>query len=189
MKSNTFFGQASKTPFSLFASLHFLNRKETQFFQLLQVHYNARCRFIKIAICFLIFMLCGMQTTTYAQISGAVFRDFNGNGVKDNSATFNEPFVANITVKAYNTVGALIATQTSAITGTTTNYAFPVSGANSIASGTAVRLEFSGTGAYDFTTAKGAANATDVQFVTAPSTTASFAFHITRRLKSISLFL
>ena len=38
---------------------------------------------------------------TKAQISGTVFRDFNGNGVKDNSASFNEPFIQGITAKEY----------------------------------------------------------------------------------------
>lgn len=35
-----------------------------------------------------------------AQISGTVFRDYNGNGIKNNSASFNEPFVQGVTVKA-----------------------------------------------------------------------------------------
>ena len=37
-----------------------------------------------------------------AQVSGVVYRDFNSNGVKNNTASYNEPGVAGITVKAYD---------------------------------------------------------------------------------------
>jgi hypothetical protein len=42
---------------------------------------------------------------TSAQISGKVFRDFNANGMKDNSASYNEPFVGGVTVIAYPAIG------------------------------------------------------------------------------------
>ncbi len=41
-------------------------------------------------------------------LSGVVFRDFNGNGTKDNTASFNEPFVSGITVKVYNAINAQV---------------------------------------------------------------------------------
>ena len=47
-----------------------------------------------------------------AQVSGTVFRDFNANGVKDNSATFNESFVAGVTVKAYDASGSEVGSTT-----------------------------------------------------------------------------
>jgi len=98
-----------------------------------------------------------------AQISGTVFRDFNGNGTKDNSASFNEPFVQGITVKAFPATGAA---QT-----TTTNS----SGAYSFAGLTLpVRIEFSGFLTGDFPAPVGSGNSSSVQFYNAPSSVANF---------------
>ena len=55
-----------------------------------------------------------------AQVSGTVFRDFNGNGTKDNTATFNEIGLAGITITAYDASGALVGSATSAADGTYT---------------------------------------------------------------------
>jgi SdrD B-like domain/Secretion system C-terminal sorting domain len=116
--------------------------------------------------------LLAINLTTEAQVSGIVFRDFNGNGTRQNtSGTFVEPVVSGIVINAYNTSDALVATQTTSTAGT---YTFPASGANSIASGAAVRLEFviPITGVcglnpfFDFSTFKGTGNGTSVQFVT-----------------------
>lgn len=123
---------------------------------------------------FTVLMLLFLCSKANSQISGSVFRDYNANGIKNNSASFNEPFVSGITVNAYNSAGTLIATTTTAGT-SAPNFSFPASGANSIASGTAVRLEFVGLSASDNPSFSGTGNATHVQFVTAPSTTANFA--------------
>jgi SdrD B-like domain/Secretion system C-terminal sorting domain len=120
-----------------------------------------------VALCMLAFNI-----STQAQISGTVFRDFNGNGTRQNTAgTFVEPVVSGIVVNAYNTLDALIATQTTAATGA---YTFPASGANSVANGIVVRLEFiiPATGvcglspSFDYSSFKGTGNGTSVQFVT-----------------------
>jgi hypothetical protein len=50
-----------------------------------------------VALCMLAF-----NFTTQARISGTVFHDFNGNGIKENTATFHKTFVANVTVKGFN---------------------------------------------------------------------------------------
>jgi SdrD B-like domain len=94
-------------------------------------------------------------TTSQAQISGVVFRDFNGNGAKDNSATFNEPFVNGVTVKA------TLPNNTSFTTTTTGSgaYTFTVT---QIPAGTQVRIEFSGLGLGDFSSFNGTGNATSV---------------------------
>ena len=76
-----------------------------------------------------------------AQISGTVYRDFNANGVKDASATFNEIGLAGVTVKAYNSTNTLVGTTTSAASGT---YSF--SGLT-----LPLRIEFSGFVTGDFT--------------------------------------
>ncbi len=105
-----------------------------------------------------------------AQVSGTVFRDFNGNGVKNNSATFNEPFVAGVTVKAFNSANVQLgATKTTDAVGA---YSFTVV---EIPAATAVRIEFSGLASADFTSANGAGNGTNVQFVTAPNASTNFA--------------
>jgi trimeric autotransporter adhesin len=118
-------------------------------------------------------------TVASAQVSGTVFRDFNGNGTKDNTTTFNESGAPNIIVTAYNTAGTAIASFKTGATGT---YAIPatgtaytaVLGSNTgfVASGTAVRLEFTNLATGEYSSAAGG---TSVQFVTAPVTTADFA--------------
>ena len=105
---------------------------------------------------------------TKSQISGTVFRDFNGNGVKDNSALFNEPFVQGVTVKATLTGGAFFTTITDAVGA----YSFTV---GQIPVTSAVRVEFSGLGLGDYTALKGAGNSTNVTFVTAPATLVNYA--------------
>ncbi len=109
---------------------------------------------------FSVFLFAALNAN--AQISGKVFRDFNANGTKENSTNYNETFEAGIVVNAYSTTGTLLATQTTVATGTTSNYGFPATGTNSIASGTAVRLEFVLPSAY-FPTAGSSGNTT-VQF-------------------------
>ena len=118
----------------------------------------------------LVFVLTCLAITslTQAQISGTVFRDFNGNGVKDNSATFNEPFVAGITVLA------TLANGTSFTTSTNTSGAFSFT-VGQIPAASQVRIEFSGLTAGDYSALKGAGNGTDVQFATAPSATVNYA--------------
>ncbi len=53
----------------------------------------------------------------HAAITGTVFRDYNQNGQRDNSATFVEPFAQGIQVTAYDAGGASVATATSSSTG------------------------------------------------------------------------
>lgn len=94
-------------------------------------------------------------------LSGVVFRDFNGNGTKDNTASFNEPFVSGITVKVYNAINAQVGpTKTTDASG-----AFSFSTAE-ISNGTAVRVEFSGLGTGDYSSFTGTLNSSNVQFVT-----------------------
>lgn len=105
---------------------------------------------------------------TRAQVSGTAFRDFNGNGIKDNSASFNEPFVQGITVKATLSNGTFF----TAITNATGDYSFT---AVQIPAASAVRIEFSGLGTGDYPALKGTGNGTSVNFVTAPATLVNFA--------------
>lgn len=50
---------------------------------------------------------------TQAQISGTVYRDFNGNGTRQNASPNFEPGVAEIIIKAYDSSGVLISSDTS----------------------------------------------------------------------------
>ena len=97
---------------------------------------------------YLLMVLLGTITAlkTNAQISGTVYQDFNGNGVRDNipATATTAPIVdfptIGIIVRAYNSSEVLIASQTTSIAGT---YTFPVgSGLNQIPLNTQVRLEF-----------------------------------------------
>ena len=99
-----------------------------------------------------------------AQVSGTVFRDYNGNGVKDNTASFNEPFVQGVTVKATLVNGNSFTATTNAAGA----YSFTV---GQIPAASAVRIEFSGFATGDYPAFKGTGNTTNVAFVTAPSTT------------------
>lgn len=106
-----------------------------------------------------------------AQVSGIVFRDFNGNGIRNTGATFNEPTVSGITVKAYDATGTLLATKVTTLTG----YSF---NATEIPSGTDVRLEFSGWSLnVDFPAPFGTDNGTNVQFAKSPATNFNFAIN------------
>lgn len=124
-----------------------------------------------VAFSCILLILATFSQQTFAQISGTVFRDYNANGAKNNSASYNEPGANGITVKAYNSLGILLGTTSSSATGSYsfTNIQVPAA--------TKVRLEFSGWQTADFPAAFGANNKTNVQFATAPSTTADFAIN------------
>ncbi len=66
-----------------------------------------------------------------AQVTGSIFRDFNGNGVRDT----NEPLVPGVVVNVYNAANTLCATATSS-GATAPNYSAPGCGT------AAVRVEF-----------------------------------------------
>jgi hypothetical protein len=100
-----------------------------------------------------------------AQVSGIVFRDFNANGVKDNTSTFNEVGLAGVTVTAYNTAGTAVGTATSASDGT-----YTITGVSG-----AVRVEFTGLPTAYYSSKSGG---TSVQFVTAPVSGVNFAANV-----------
>ncbi len=118
--------------------------------------------FFNIKKCVFVLFLFMLHSSISAQISGTVFRDYNLDGVKNNSAVYNEPFEAGINVKATLPSGVSFTTTTN-IAG---SFSFT---AIQIPTGTKVRLEFYGLKAGDFSSLSGAAGNTDVQFVTAPN--------------------
>ncbi len=107
-------------------------------------------------------------TSLNAQISGYVFRDFNANGAKNNSATFNEPFVQGVTVKVTLSGGTFFTTSTNS------SGAYSFSAAQ-VPAGTKVRMEFSGLATGDYSSAAGSGNGSNVQFVTAPGSSINYA--------------
>jgi hypothetical protein len=126
---------------------------------------------LRSAVCFTFIL---QAVTATSQITGTVFRDYNGNGTRQNASGYAEPGAGGVIIRAYNSIDVLIATQTSSsATVTSGQYAFPASGANSIPNGMAVRLEFiipsSGTcvvnNAYDFSSQSGAVYGTAIRFV------------------------
>jgi Secretion system C-terminal sorting domain/SdrD B-like domain len=112
----------------------------------------------------ILLILC---TNLSAQISGTVFRDYNGDGIR-NTGTFNEPFVSGITVKATITNGSNFTTTTNVLG----YYNFT---AIQIPSGTDVRIEFLNLAIGDFSGFSGVGNKTNVQFITTPNSSVNFA--------------
>jgi Secretion system C-terminal sorting domain/SdrD B-like domain len=121
---------------------------------------------------FLVIFLIASQLSAIAQISGIVFRDYNGNGLKSTL----EPGAGGIIIKAYNSADILLISTTSNTQG---DYSIPVT------VGTAVRLEFviptsgscSSLASLDFSALSGAAYGSSVQFVTAPVTNINYAIN------------
>jgi len=116
-------------------------------------------RFLALAkfICLMCF-----ASYSFAQVSGTVYQDFNGNGLKDNSATFNEVGLRGVTVIATNSAGtALTVTYTG--NGTSTN----TTGEYSVAGGTLgqIRLEFIMPDGHTFAS-KGGVSGTSIMFPT-----------------------
>ena len=130
----------------------------------------------------LAFFVLTLGTVANAQITGTVFRDYNGDGVQQTSTIYTENGINGITVNAYNNLDVLIASRVTNASGV---YNFPATGTASIASGTQVRLEFiiptTGCEAntlIDYAAIRGAAYGSNVQFKTAgTSTVANFAIN------------
>jgi SdrD B-like domain/SprB repeat len=104
----------------------------------------------------------------HAQISGFVFRDFNANGQKDNSASFNEVNLAGITIRAFDSNGTQVGSTISANNGTYsfTGLTLPL------------RIEFSGFSSVDFSSASGTDNKSSIQFYTSASASANFGVNL-----------
>jgi SdrD B-like domain len=108
---------------------------------------------------FLMFSMIGFSS--FGQVSGTVFRDFNSNGTKQATATFTEPGVAGISVKAFNAAGTQVGTTaTTASDGT-----YTIAGVSG-----PVRIEFTNLPSAYFSGPVGSLSNTSVQFLTAPST-------------------
>ncbi|MBL7787755.1 MAG: hypothetical protein JNM36_17740, partial [Chitinophagales bacterium] len=127
--------------------------------------------FLKKTILLSLNLLC-FSAYTYAQVSGTVFRDFNANGIKDNTSPFNEIGLAGVTVTAYNTVGTSVGTATSAANGT-----YTIAGVSG-----AVRVEFTVETLsncldtnIDYPSGGGGSYGSSVQFVNAPISSVNFA--------------
>ncbi|AUD00425.1 putative Ig domain-containing protein [Spirosoma pollinicola] len=102
-----------------------------------------------------------MQAQT---ITGTVFRDFNSDGAKDNTANFVEPGVGGVTVTAYNAAGASVGT-------TTTSSAAATLGQYTLTTGAGqFRVEFTSLPASNYDSFKGTGSGTSVQFVSGGST-------------------
>lgn len=105
-------------------------------------------------------LLLFLSISSYAQVSGTVFKDFNANGTKENTPTYNEVGMVGVVVNATNPAGAAL---TVAYTGggTSTN----TTGVYTVTGGTAaqIRLEFVMPDSYTFASS-GASGGTTVMF-------------------------
>ena len=142
-----------------------------------------------------VLVLCLFSFSAQAQVSGKVFKDYNGNGTQGTAAPNLEVGVPGIFVNAYNSADVLLASYTTNATG---NYAIPNSGAayngtqgsntGFIAANTDVRIEFVvpntttlGSNTYQgFAAPSGSANASSVQFVKASATATNVSFAINK---------
>ena len=105
-----------------------------------------------------------------AQVGGTVFQDYNANGTRQTSAPI-EPTASGITVTAYLPNGSTVVTTTNAAGA----YAFT---AAQIASGTQVRLEFTGFPNSMFSGFNSAQSKSAEQFVTAGGGAVNFAVNV-----------
>lgn len=70
---------------------------------------------------YLVLVICALSFfNAHAQITGVVYKDFNGNGSRQTSAPNNEPGVAGIIVNAYNNANSLVESVVSGGDGTYT---------------------------------------------------------------------
>ncbi len=109
--------------------------------------------------------LTAPSTCTGSDIAGIVFRDYNANGNRENTATTTEPFIGDITVAAYNNAGTLV--DSCRTTSSTGAYGLTV------AAGTHVRLEFIGVPGYLEPSISGAGGASSSTVVFVTSTAAN----------------
>jgi len=139
----------------------------------------------------ILFILC--TTAVNAQVSGTVFRDFNGDGIQTtNQPGLNEPGLEGVIINVYNTSNQIIASYVSGANGA---YSVPsgggayngTEGSNTgmVPAGAAVRVEFVIPPAIadncglkagaDFSGFNGAAYGSSVQFVTGGAENINFA--------------
>lgn len=118
----------------------------------------------------LIILMLGIHANVCSQVSGTVFRDYNGNGTQD----AGEPGVGGIVANAYNSADALSGSATTAAAGT-----YTITGVTG-----AVRVEFvipaNGCLAIrgqDYSALNGATYGTSVRFLTAPATGVNYAIN------------
>ena len=120
-----------------------------------------------------VLLLLFVWTNTEAQISGTVFRDFNGNGTKESG----EPLVAGILVKAYDATGAQCGT-----TQTTNSAAAPNYSLGGCSGQVRIEFEIPASGCLvantiDFTALNASVYGSSVQFVSSNSTNINFSIH------------
>jgi len=93
------------------------------------------------------------------QVSGTVFRDFNGNGIRDTWNSVLEPSIGNVTIKAYNTSG----NEVGSVTSGPTNGSYSFSALSGM-----IRLELELPGMeYDGAFGTGNGNKSTIRFVNA----------------------
>ncbi|PWK29486.1 SprB-like repeat protein, partial [Arcicella aurantiaca] len=132
-----------------YVRIYFCNRKNKL------IHY--------VSSILILLLLNLMSNTVQAQVGGKVFKDFNANSAQETSTAFTEPGIAGVTVTAYNTAGAVVGTATTATDGS-----YTITGASGN-----LRIEFTNFPVGIYEGPLGAGSQTSVQFVTAPTTTAS----------------
>lgn len=131
-------------------------------------------KFINLSFkCLAILFAVSFSFAVNGQISGSVFRDFNGDGVKSE----NEPYVPGVIVTAYGVDGQSCATSTTSSLGDGSNYNLNGCGDQP------VRVEFTipeGVCVHnglDYSSYQGGVYGTSIQFVAGGSNNVNFALH------------
>lgn len=118
----------------------------------------------KVSLVFLFYSF--LYLSAHAQVSGLVYADFNGNGVRSLTAP-NEYGIEGVTVSAFTSTSSVPIKK---VTDAEGSFSFS---AAEIPAGTKVRVEFSNYGEKMFEGLIGTQNGTNVQFLTAPSSNVS----------------
>lgn len=114
----------------------------------------------KVSLLFLFYLF--LYSSAHSQVSGLVYADFNGNGVRSLTAP-NEYGIEGVTVSAFRATSLVPIKK---VTGADGSFSFS---ASEVPAGTKVRIEFSNYGEKMFEGLIGTQSGTNIQFLTAPS--------------------
>ncbi len=115
--------------------------------------------------CFSLLFTASLFNQSLAQgVTGKVFKDFNANGIFDNTASYKEVGQSGVNVKAFNASNVEVGSAITAQDGT-----YAIASVSNV-----LRIEFSSFPNASFSGPKGTGSNTSVQFVTAPATNVNF---------------
>lgn len=118
-----------------------------------------------------VFFVLALSFSANAQITGSVFRDFNGNGVQEE----NEPFIEGVVVRAYNASGEECGNAVSTSETTAPNYELSGCGDAVVRVEFTIPQEYCVSNGIDFSGFSGGVYGSSVQFTTGNGSDINFA--------------